>query len=153
MKPKGKSYVIIDGYNFIFANQSLKSIADCDISAARDALVRLMCDYTAFTRSHAVVVFDAYKRLGGEGSVEEIGGVTVVYTREAQTADSYIEKTTYDMSGEHTVRVVTSDMQEQLVILGAGGLRVPAGEFMRELSDTAFRIRETIESFSSSAKK
>ena len=153
IKPKGDSYVIIDGYNFIFASQSLKLIADRDISAARDTLVRLMCDYTAFTKSRAVVVFDAYKRLGGEGSVEEIGGVTVVYTKEAQTADAYIEKTTYDMSGEHTVRVVTSDMQEQLVILGAGGLRVSAVEFMRELSDTSFRIRETIESFSSSVKK
>ena len=153
MKPKGDSYVIIDGYNFIFANQNLKAIAERDISAARDALIRLMCDYTAFTKTRAVVVYDAYKRTGGEGSVEEMGGVTVVYTREAQTADSYIEKTTYDMSGEHTVRVVTSDMQEQLVILGAGGLRVAASEFMRELSDTAFRIRETIESFSSLVKK
>ncbi|MBQ7355930.1 MAG: TetM/TetW/TetO/TetS family tetracycline resistance ribosomal protection protein [Clostridia bacterium] len=147
-KMRGESYVIIDGYNFIFANESLRSLAERDISAARDALVRLMCDYTAFTKSRAVVVFDAYKRRGGEGSVEEYGAVTVVYTKEAETADSFIEKTTYDMSGEHTVRVVTADMQEQLVILGAGGLRVGAVEFMRELSDTAFRIRETIETFS-----
>ena len=152
-KPKGDSYVIIDGYNFIFANPELSTVAERDISAARDALVRLMCDYTAFTGSRAIVVYDAYRRRGGEGSVEEFGGVTVVYTREAQTADSFIEKTTYDMSREHTVRVVTADMQEQLVILGAGGLRVAAKEFMRELSGTAFRIRETIESFSSSVKK
>ena len=153
MKPKGDSYVIVDGYNFIFANKSLSDIAERDISAARDALVRLMCDYSAFTKTKAIVVYDAYKRRGGEGSVEEYGGVTVVYTKEAQTADSFIERTTYDMSSSHTVRVVSADMQEQMVILGAGGLRVGAVEFMRELSDTAFRIRETIESFSSSAKK
>jgi small GTP-binding protein len=147
-KPKGESYVIIDGYNFIFANQTLAQLAERDISAARDALVRLMCDYTAFTRTRAVVVYDAYKRRGGEGSVEEYGAVSVVYTKEAQTADSFIEKTTYDMSSEHTVRVVTADMQEQMVILGAGGLRVGALEFMKELTDTAFRIRETIDSIS-----
>ena len=147
-KPKGDEYVIVDGYNFIFANPELSSLAERDISAARDALVRLMCDYTAFTRCRAIVVYDAYKRRGGEGSTEEYGAVTVVYTKEAETADSFIEKSTYDMSSEHTVRVVSADMQEQMVILGAGGLRVGAREFMRELSDTAFRIRETIETLS-----
>jgi predicted RNA-binding protein with PIN domain len=151
--PKKETIVIVDGYNFIFANPELSSLGEKDISAARGALIRLMCDYTAFVGCRAIVVYDAYKRLGGEGSVEEFGSVSAVYTREAQTADSYIEKTTYDLSDRHTVRVVSGDMQEQLVILGAGGLRVSAKEFMRELSDTAFKIRQTIDSFSSSAKK
>ena len=102
-----------------------------------------LCDYTAFRRCRAIVVFDAYKRVGGEGSIEQISGVSVVYTKEKQTADAYIEKATYDMSGEHTVRVVTSDMQEQLVVLGSGGLRVTAVEFMRELNETAALIGET----------
>jgi predicted RNA-binding protein with PIN domain len=144
-KPKGDRYVIIDGYNFIFANEELKNLADKEISVARDTVTRLMCDYCAFNKSKAIIVFDAYKRSEGEGSVERLGDVSVVYTKSAETADSYIEKTTYDMAREHTVRVVTSDFQEQLVILGAGGLRVSAKEFYKELCETAKEIRETIE--------
>ncbi len=146
-KPKGENYVIIDGYNFIFANESLKKAADSDISRARDVLVRMMCDYTAFHRCRGIVVFDAYKRRGGEGSVEECGNVTVVYTKETETADAFIEKRTHALAPSHTVRVVTSDMQEQLMILGSGGLRVSAKEFYRELSDTARLIKETVESY------
>ena len=106
-----------------------------------------MCDYSAFRRCRAIVVFDAYKRVGGEGSIESFGNVTVVYTKEKQTADAYIERTTHEISGEHTVRVVTSDLQEQLVVLGVGGLRVSAREFFDELKVTAGLIRETIESY------
>jgi predicted RNA-binding protein with PIN domain len=92
------------------------------------------------------VVFDGYKRKGNEGSVEEMGSVTVIYTKEKQTADSYIEKTTYEISDKHTVRVVTSDMQEQYIILGAGGLRVSCREFWEELESTSLMIRELIDS-------
>ena len=145
--PKGDNYVIIDGYNFIFAIEELSRIAEADFARARDVLVRLMCDYSAFSRAKVIVVFDAYRRAGGEGSVEVLGGVTVVYTKEKQTADSYIERTTYEIASEHTVRVVTSDMQEQLVILGVGGLRVSAREFWQELADTALSIREAIEKY------
>jgi small GTP-binding protein len=145
-KPRGDDYVIVDGYNFIFAIPELSRAAERDISYARDLIVRMMCDYCAFHRCRGIVVFDAYKRKGGEGSVEEFGKVTVVYTKEKQTADAYIEKTTYDISGEHRVRVVTSDMQEQLVVLGAGGLRVSAREFYAELSRCALDIKEMIES-------
>lgn len=147
LKPKGDDYVIIDGYNFIFAIDELRRAAEADIGRARDALVRMMCDYSSFKRCLAIVVFDAYKRTGGEGSVERFGNVKVVYTKEKQTADAYIERTTHDISGEHTVRVVTSDLQEQLVILGAGGLRVSAREFFSELKITAALIKETIESY------
>ncbi len=147
-RPRGDNYVIIDGYNFIFATEELRRAAESDFARARDVLIRLMCDYAAFSKCRVIIVFDAYKRRGGEGSTEELGGVTVVYTRESQTADSYIEKTTYEIAEEHTVRVVTSDMQEQLVILGVGGLRVSAREFWEELRSTALLIRETIESFS-----
>ena len=142
-KPRGEDYVIIDGYNFIFGCDELRAEGERDLARARDLVVRALCDYTAFRRCRAIVVFDAYKRVGGEGSIEQIGGVSVVYTKEKQTADAYIEKATYDMSGEHTVRVVTSDMQEQLVVLGSGGLRVTAVEFMRELNETAALIGET----------
>lgn len=147
MKPRGEEYVIVDGYNFIFADDELRRAAESDISRTRDMLIRTMCDYTAFKKCRAIVVFDAYKRAGGEGSVEEIGNVTVVYTKESQTADAYIEKTTHAIADEHTVRVVTSDMQEQLVVLGVGGLRVSAREFRRELSDVSALIGETIASY------
>ena len=92
-------------------------------------------------------MFDAYKRHGGEGSREECGNVSVVYTKESETADAFIEKTTHSLAPEHTVRVVTSDMQEQLMVLGSGGLRVSASEFYGELLSTANLIRETVESY------
>ncbi|MBO7196447.1 MAG: TetM/TetW/TetO/TetS family tetracycline resistance ribosomal protection protein [Clostridia bacterium] len=147
LKPKGEEYVIIDGYNFLFAIDELRRAAESDIARARDVLTRLMCDYAAFRKCRVIIAFDAYKRRGGEGSVEHIGPVTVIYTKESQTADAYIERTTYDLADEHSVRVVTSDYQEQLIILGNGGLRVSAREFYAEILDTLKLIREKIESY------
>lgn len=145
-KPLGDEYLIIDGYNFIFAAEEFKRLADIDISLARDTLIRIMCDYSSFKRCKVIIVFDAYKRKGGEGSTEQCGEVTVVYTKESQTADSYIEKTTHDMAKEHRVRVVTSDMQEQLIVLGNGALRVSTTEFIREIQLTEKELKEAIES-------
>ena len=146
-KPLKEVYVIIDGYNFIFANESLRNLAEKDISLARDAITRMACDYTSFHKCRAIIVFDAYKRQGGVGSVIECGGVKVVYTKETETADAFIERTTHSMAGEYTVRVVTSDREEQFMVLGSGGLRVSAREFYAELLDTANLIKETIESY------
>ena len=145
MKPHGEEYIIIDGYNFLFAIDEMRKMAESDMARARDVLARMMCDYAAFRRCRVIIVFDAYNRTGGEGSVTELGAVSVVYTKESQTADAYIERTTYEISGEHSVRVVTSDYQEQLVILGNGGLRVSAREFYGELTETVKAIREKIE--------
>ena len=147
LKPKGENYVIIDGYNFIFATDELRKIAEADFARARDVLVRMMCDYSAFHKIKTIIVFDAYKRQGGEGSVEVIGPVTVVYTKESQTADAFIERTTYEIAGEHTVRVVTADLEEQLVVLGSGGLRASVSEFWDELKYTAALIKEKIEEY------
>ena len=147
LRARGEDYVIIDAYNFLFAIDELRKISDSDIARARDVLVRMMCDYSAFKRCRVIIVFDAYKRHGGEGSEEKLGNVKVVYTKESQTADSYIEKAAHELASEHTVRVVTSDMQEQLMILGVGGLRVSAREFYSELISTAALIRETAESY------
>ena len=143
---RGDNYLIIDGYNFIFANEEFKRLANADISLARDTLTRIMCDYSVFRRCKVIIVFDAYKRKGGEGSTEKCGEVTVVYTREAQTADAFIEKTSHDLAQKNTVRVVTSDMQEQLIVLGNGGLRVSAAEFMKEINMTDKEIKEVIQS-------
>ncbi|MBQ2877228.1 MAG: NYN domain-containing protein [Clostridia bacterium] len=144
---RGEEHIIIDGYNFLFAIPELRRAAESDIDRARDVLIRLMCDYTAFRRCKALIVFDAYKRSGGEGSEEQYGSVRVIYTKEKQTADTYIEKAAHDLAPAHTVRVVTSDMQEQLMVLGVGALRVAAREFYGELKANAELIRETVEGY------
>ena len=145
-RPRGEDYVIIDGYNMIFAWEFLRRYAEMDISLARDILIRIMCSYSAFRRCKCIIVFDAYKRSGGEGSEEEISGVLVVYTKENETADAYVEKTTSSLAEKHTVRVVTSDLEEQRIVLGSGGLRVSTREFALELEKLEEDIREIIES-------
>ncbi len=145
-QPRGDVYVIIDGYNLIFAWDFLNRYAQADLSLARDILTRIMCNFTSFYKQHAIIVFDAYKRHGGEGSEEDVGRVKVVYTKESETADSYIERTTAALAGKHTVRVVTNDMTEQLMVLGSGGLRVSAREFAYELDRLSDDIDEIIRS-------
>ena len=147
-KPKGEDVVIIDGYNFLFAIPELSREAEADIGRARDMLIRMACDFAAFKRCRAMIVFDAYKRAGGEGSEEKYGAVTAIYTKERQTADSYIEKCAHDLSPSHTVRVVTSDLQEQLVVLGVGALRVSAREFFAELKSVQALIKECASEYS-----
>jgi predicted RNA-binding protein with PIN domain len=137
-------YLIIDGYNFIHAHPELSRLAASELSHAREALIRLVCNYQGYKKCRAIIVFDAYKRRGGEGSVESYGEVSVVYTKERQTADAYIEKTAYELGDKHSVRVVTSDYEEQLVILGAGALRVSCREFIEELATSADEIRDII---------
>ncbi len=145
-RPRGEDYVIIDGYNMIFAWEFLRRYAEMDISLARDILIRITCSYSAFRRCKCIIVFDAYKRSGGEGSEEEISGVLVVYTKENETADAYVEKTTSSLAEKHTVRVVTSDLEEQRIVLGSGGLRVSTREFALELERLEEDIREIIDS-------
>ena len=135
-KEKGEDYVIVDGYNLIFAWDKLKRLAGAELAHARDTLIHVLCNYRAFKKCNLILVFDAYKRRDNEGSEEEIGGITVVYTKERQTADAYIERSAYNLSDKNTVRVVTSDYEEQLVILGVGGVRVPAREFIEEVERT-----------------
>ena len=150
-KPRNKpyknleEYLILDGYNVIFAWDELKKAAESDLALARDVLTRIMCSYTAFRKCHATIVFDAYKRRGGEGSEEECGNVKVVYTKEAETADAYIEKASKALVQDYTVRVVTSDLEEQYVVLGHGALRVSAKEFKREIENTTSEIGEVID--------
>ena len=140
-----EEYVILDGYNVIFAWEELARTAESDLALARDMLTRIMCSYTAFRKCHATIVFDAYKRKGGEGSEEECGNVKVIYTKEAETADAYIEKASKALVDSYTVRVVTSDLEEQYVVLGHGALRVSAKEFRREIENTTSEINETID--------
>ena len=129
----GPEYLLVDGYNIIFAWDELKDLARQDVSAARAALCDLLSNYRGAARCQVILVFDAYKVKGNPGSVEQVNGISVVYTKEAQTADAYIEKATYDLSRQHRVRVATSDALEQLIILGHGALRISARTFHEEV--------------------
>jgi predicted RNA-binding protein with PIN domain len=142
-----EEHLILDGYNLIFAWDELEGARESDFSLARDMLTRIMCSYTSFRKCHATIVFDAYKRRGGEGSEEQCGNVKIVYTREGQTADSYIEKLSKELVDNYTVRVVTSDLEEQNIILGNGALRVSPKEFRREIENTTSEINEIIDKF------
>ena len=129
----GPEYLLVDGYNIIFAWEELQAVARQDVSAARGMLEDILANYRAYRRCETILVFDAYKVKGNPGSVEKKNGIYVVYTREAETADSYIERTTYDLAKNHRVRVATSDGPEQMIILGHGALRVSARIFKQEV--------------------
>ena len=139
------SYVIIDGYNLIFAWEFLRKYADADLSLAREIIVRMMCNYTSFYKCRAIVVFDAYKRPDVNNREESHHGrVLEVYTKEGETADAYIERKTAELAPKNNVRVVTSDYTEQLMVLGSGGLRVSSREFILELEKLTDDINEII---------
>ena len=132
----------MDGYNVIFAWDELKEVARFSLDAARDQLIDLMCDFNGVRNLHLILVFDAYRVPGGRGAVEKRGNIDIVYTREAETADAYIEKAAYHLRGERRVRVATSDGMEQLIILASGALRISAREFRREVEQTEGELRD-----------
>jgi len=140
----GEDYLLVDGYNIIHAFDDLRAIARDDLDGARMRLIDRLRNYQGWKKINVIVVFDAYKVKGNPGSVERAGAVWVVYTKEAETADMYIEKTTYALSKEHRVRVATSDGLEQMIILGHGAIRVPAAEFEYELKQVEGEIRALI---------
>lgn len=127
-------YLLVDGYNMIFAWDDLQALAQADVSSARQRLIDLLCDFQALTQKRVIVVFDAYKVSGGIGSVTKYHNIHVVYTKEAETADAYIEKASYQLTGAgRRVRVATSDAAEQFIILGHGALRMSAQELRAEI--------------------
>ena len=140
----GPEYLLVDGYNVIFAWDELKAIARDNLDAARKSLMDLLSNYQGFRKNRVILVFDAYKVPGGQGSVSQYEGIFVVYTKERQTADAYIEKTTYELRKEERVRVVTSDNAEQLIILGHGALRVSAGAFHQEVESAEGQIADIL---------
>ena len=132
-QPSGPEYLLVDGYNIIFAWGELEAMARESLDAARKALCDLLCNYQGYRKCEVIAVFDAYKVRGGQGSVEKYHSIHVVYTKEAETADAYIERATYELGKRHRVRVATSDGPEQLIILGHGALRVSAAAFREEV--------------------
>lgn len=140
-----ENYLLVDGYNIIFAWDELKDLAKTNLDAARGRLMDILCDYQGFTKCHLILVFDAYKVKGNPGEVGKYHNIHVVYTKEAETADMYIEKVTKEMAKDHRVRVATSDGLEQLIIMGHGAMRVSAAEFYREVMEVKEKVREIIE--------
>lgn len=143
-QPAGPEYLLVDGYNVIFGWPRLHRLAEGDLDAARRRLQDILCNYAGYRRCKVIVVFDAYRVRGGAGSVEAYHNIHVVYTREAETADMYIEKTTHELGRRHRVRVVSSDGTEQIIILGNGGLRVSAAAFEKEVAAVEAEIREFV---------
>ena len=140
----GPEYLLVDGYNIIFAWDELTALARQDMPAARGTLEDILSNYQGFRQCVVILVFDAYKVKGNPGSVEKKNNIYVVYTKEAETADSYIEKASYQLSREGgRVRVATSDAAEQFIILGHGALRLSAQDLRDEVEQTR-REMETI---------
>ena len=140
--PPEKEYLLVDGYNIIFTWEDLKDLADANIDAARDKLTDMLCNYQGYKKCTLILVFDAYKVKGNPGSVQKYHNIHVVYTKEAETADQYIEKTVHEIGRKNHVTVATSDRLEQVIILGQGGTRMSARELREDMELVAGQIRE-----------
>ena len=138
-----KQYLLVDGYYVIFAWKELDELAKHNLDAARSKLMDILCNYQGYHKKEVILVFDAYKVKGNPGEVQEYHNIHVVYTKEAQTADSYIEKATHELAKKHDVTVVTSDGLEQLIIMGQGARRVSSREFELQIKEMEQEIRES----------
>lgn len=137
-----EEYLLVDGYNIIFAWDSLKELAQVNLDSARGRLMDILSNYQGYRRMHLILVFDAYKVKGNPGSTVRYHNIDVVYTKEAETADQYIEKVTHEIGHRHHVRVATSDGLEQLIIMGAGAVRVSARELQEEVMEAGEELRQ-----------
>lgn len=140
-----KEYLLVDGYNIIFAWKELKELAEVNLEAARMKLADILCNYQGFKKNEVILVFDGYKAKGNEGTVIQYHNIDIVYTKEAETADQFIEMVSHRMAREYRIRVATSDSLEQAVILGAGASRISARELLRDVEECERLIRETCE--------
>lgn len=138
-------YLLVDGYNIIFAWQELKELAEESLDMARDRLIHILKNFQGARGFELIVVFDAYLVKGNKGSVERDGNIFVVYTKEAETADNYIEKTASVLARDYKVRVATSDYLEQVIIIGRGAERISARDLKNEVDTANKRVREQID--------
>nr|WP_316614415.1 translation factor GTPase family protein [uncultured Ruminococcus sp.] len=141
----GVEYVLVDGYNVIHAWDNLRAMVNEHMDVARNLLINTLCNYQGYKKCELILVFDAYKIKGHEREVEKFNNITIVYTKEAETADMYIERASYKLAKNNRVRVVTSDGMEQLIILGNGAIRVSAREFREEIDIAENEIRAIID--------
>ena len=128
-----REYLLVDGYNVIFAWEDLKDLAKDNIDGARNRLMDILCNYQGYKKCTVILVFDAYKVEGDALEIQRYHNIHVVYTREAETADQYIEKVVHEIGRKYHVTVVTSDGVEQVVTLGQGGTLISAREFREEV--------------------
>ncbi len=140
-KPR-ESYLLVDGYNIIFAWEELNELSKTDLAAARGKLMDILCNYQGYRKMKLILVFDGYKVPGNPGEMIEYHNIHVVYTKEAQTADQYIEKLVHDMGRNYDITVATSDGLEQLIIWGAGARRLSARELKEEVKRADEELRE-----------
>lgn len=143
-KKAEESYLLVDGYNIIFSWDELRSLSEVNITSARNALMDILCNYQGFKKDTLILVFDAYKVEGNPGQVFKYHNIYVVYTKEAETADQYIEKTVHRMNRKYDVTVATSDALEQVIILGQGAQRMSAQGFKEEVEQTCREIRQIL---------
>ena len=138
-------YLLVDGYNIIFAWQELKELADINIDSARDKLIEKLANYQGYKGCKLILVFDAYKVKGGKENVIKQGDMWIVYTKEAETADRYIAKASLELTGKGMVRVATSDALIQMIIFGSGAVRTSARELEAEVKYVEGLISEKLE--------
>lgn len=129
-------YLLVDGYNVIFAWEELRFLAEENLESARGKLMDILCNYQGFTNYRIILVFDAYRVKGNPGEVVKYHNIHVVYTKEAETADMYIEKVSHELGRKYHVTVATSDGLEQLIVIGQGAVRMSS----RELKDEVERV-------------
>lgn len=133
-------YLLVDGYNLIFAWEELSALAKQSLDAARTRLADILCNYQGYKKCVVILVFDAYRVPGSPGAIEQYHNIHIVYTKEAETADMYIERVTHEIGKQRRVRVVTSDGAEQIIILGHGALRVSSRLFQQEVEEVEREI-------------
>ena len=138
-------YLLVDGYNIIFAWDELNALSRESLDAARHKLMDILCNYQGFQKCVLILVFDAYRVPGSPGSIEQYHNIHVVYTKEAETADMFIERVTHEIGRNRRVRVATSDGMEQIIILGHGALRVSARMFHEEVQNVEKQIRALVQ--------
>ena len=144
-KPVREKYLLVDGYNIIFAWQELKELSKVNLDSARMRLMDIMCNYQGYKDVVVIIVFDAYKVQGGRGQVQKYHNIHVIYTKEAETADQYIEKAVHKIGRQHDVTVATSDALEQVIIWGQGAKRLSARDLLDEVVRAQEDIRDNIQ--------
>ena len=141
----GESYLIVDGYNVIFAWEELKALAAVNLDSAREAFLDILINYQGYRKMGILVVFDGYKVKGNPGTQMKQAGLDVVYTKEAETADRFIEKTIYELGRKYKITVVTSDRPVQMAAMGDGAVRMSAREFYQEVMAVSEEIRQKLQ--------
>lgn len=140
-KKSPEQYLLVDGYNIVFAWEDLRALAEVNMDGARTKLMDLLCNYQGYKNMKLILVFDAYRVAGGQGSVNQYHNIHVIYTKEAETADQYIEKVVHQIGHSYDVTVATSDRLEQMIIWGSGAKRLSAQGLREEMEQTSAEIR------------